>query len=159
MDVQSQILSRSDRIARLIATMFGAGYSPIAPGTVGTLVTVPLAYALGRMGAPVLWVATLIVIGVAVWAASRAERIFGEHDASKIVIDEAAGYLVAVAVAPGSAAHLVPAFVLFRVFDILKPPPIGAIDRGVRGGLGVVLDDVAAGAYAAGVLYLLDRVA
>ena len=157
MNVQGQILSPGDRLARVIATMLGAGYSPVAPGTVGTLVTVPLAYGLGRLGGAVLWPATLAVIVVAVWAASRAERVLGEHDSSRIVVDEAAGYLVAVSIAPGSVPHLFFAFVLFRVFDILKPPPIGAIDRHVKGGLGVVMDDVLAGVYAAAVLFLLDR--
>ena len=159
MSSHGQVPRPGDRLAQVLATLFGVGYSPIAPGTAGTLVTVPLAYGLGRLGEPALWAGTLLVIVIAVWAASRAERIYGEHDASRIVIDEAAGYLVAVSLAPGGAAHLVPAFVLFRVFDILKPPPIGAIDRRVAGGLGVVLDDVAAGIYAAIALFLLDRLA
>jgi phosphatidylglycerophosphatase A len=122
------------------------------------LVAIPLAYGLGRLGTPAFLVATGVIIAIAIWAASQAERVLGEHDSRRIVVDEVAGYLVAMSVAPGSVAHLVPAFVLFRVFDILKPPPIGAIDRGVPGGLGVVLDDVVAGAYAAGLLWLLDRI-
>lgn len=142
-----------------IATMFGAGYSPVAPGTVGTLFTVPLAYGLGLLGRPVFWAATIAVIALAIWAASQAEHVFLEHDSSRIVVDEAAGYLVAVSVAPDNVLHLAPAFVLFRAFDILKPAPIGAIDRRMGGGVGVVLDDVVAGAYAALLLLLLDRIA
>jgi phosphatidylglycerophosphatase A len=160
MDAHSQVLSPLRRRLVLgIATMGGAGYVPLAPGTMGTLVTVPLAYGLGRLGGPVFLAVTIAFSVVAIWAASRAERLLGEHDSSHIVVDEAVGYLVAMSAAPGSVTHLVPAFVLFRAFDILKPVPIGAIDRRVRGGLGIVLDDVVAGAYAAGVLALLDRLA
>ena len=159
MDVQCQVLSPGRRrVVVAIATMFGAGYSPIAPGTVGTLFTVPIAYGLGLLGRPVFWAATAAITVLAVWAASQAERVFGEHDSSRIVIDEAAGYLVAMSLAPGRTIHLVPAFVLFRALDILKPAPIGAIDRRMGGGIGIVLDDVVAGAYTAGLLFLLDRI-
>lgn len=160
MNVQGQVFRLGRRrIGVAIATVFGAGYSPVAPGTVGTLAAVPLAYLLGRMGTAVFIVGTAVVIAVAIWAATQAELAFGEHDSSKIVVDEVAGYMVAMLAAPESASHLVPAFVLFRAFDILKPPPIGAIDRRVGGGLGVVLDDLLAGVYAAVLLWLLDRVA
>jgi phosphatidylglycerophosphatase A len=143
--------------ARLIATAGGAGYAPVAPGTCGTAVAVPLAW----LAAPLpLWAflaLTVAITGAGIAAAGIADRAWGTHDSGRIVIDEVAGYLVTVAFAdPSRPAVLALGFVLFRAFDIVKPPPIRWLDRNLPGGTGVVLDDVAAGVGAGLVLLGLD---
>jgi phosphatidylglycerophosphatase A len=135
----------------VLATAGGAGYAPIASGTVGSLVAMPLVPWLAHMrdGS---WLAALVVAAaiaaVAIWSAGRAEIVFGGKDHSRIVIDEVAGMATAALFVPATwlAAGLV--FVTFRVFDVLKPYPAGLIDRRGRGGFGVVGDDLVAGAYA-----------
>jgi phosphatidylglycerophosphatase A len=145
-------------VAKAIATAFGAGYSPIAPGTCGTAVTVPLAFALAPLP---IWQYALVVIAViaaGVWAADRADRAWGTHDTGRIVVDEVAGYLVTMALVDRS--HWVPllvGFVVFRALDIIKPPPIRWLDRHVEGGFGVVIDDVAAGVLGMVIMLALDR--
>jgi phosphatidylglycerophosphatase A len=147
-----------DRVAVALATGFGIGYAPVAPGTFGTALAVPIAWgasALPQWGYLALCAAVTLV---AVWAAGRADRVFGEHDAGRIVIDEVAGFLCAML--PVSRADwrlLAAGFVLFRIADIVKPPPARWIDQRLEGGAGVVLDDVVAGAYAALVLWALSR--
>ncbi len=135
----------------LLATAGGAGFAPLVPGTVGALVAFPflppLAALRARSTAGYAAVIVLLV-GVAVWSAGRAEEIFGGHDHSRIVIDEVAGLVVAGVFIPGTWGAALLAFVLFRLFDLLKPFPAGTIDRRVRGGLGVVGDDLVAGVYA-----------
>ncbi|HEU5055433.1 MAG TPA: phosphatidylglycerophosphatase A [Kofleriaceae bacterium] len=145
-----------DRVAVAVATGAGVGYAPVAPGTFGTLLAVPIAWsvsALPQWGYLALCAAVTIL---AVWAAGRADRVFGEHDAGRIVIDEVAGFLCAmVPVSRADWTVLAAGFVLFRVADIAKPPPARWIDRRLQGGAGVVLDDVVAGAYAAVALWAL----
>jgi phosphatidylglycerophosphatase A len=134
------------RLARAIATAVGAGYSPVAPGTCGTAVAVPLAWLAADLGIPGFAALTALTIAVGIWAAGAADRSWGTHDSGRIVIDEVAGYFVTVAlVERGDPLTLGVGFVVFRALDILKPPPVRAIDRRVGGGAGVVLDDVAAG--------------
>lgn len=145
-------------LSKAIATALGAGYSPIAPGTCGTAVTVPLAYVL----APVpLWHYALVVLGltaIAIWAAGRADQAWGTHDSGRIVIDEVVGYLATVALVDrGHWVPLVAGFVVFRFFDIAKPPPIRWLDQNLPGGFGVVLDDIAAGIFGMVVMVALDR--
>lgn len=135
----------------LLATAGGVGYSPVAPGTVGTLVALPLVAGLRRLAGgstPAYLALAAIVAAIAVWAAGRADAIFGEHDSGRIVVDEVAGMAVAGALLPPGWLALAVGFVLFRVFDVWKPFPAGRIDRGVGGGLGVVGDDLVAGLYA-----------
>ncbi|HEY4059844.1 MAG TPA: phosphatidylglycerophosphatase A [Kofleriaceae bacterium] len=135
-----------DRLAKLVATACGAGYSPIAPGTCGTLVTIPLAFALRNAPLWLFALVTIAIILVGVWAADRADRAWGTHDSGRIVIDEVAGYLVTVALVDrASWLVLLVGFVIFRALDITKPPPIRWLDENLPGGWGVVLDDVAAG--------------
>ena len=101
---------------------------------------------------PAAQIATAIVVGAvivaAVWAAGRAEDILGGHDHSHIVVDEVAGLVVAGAFVPGTWRAVTLAFFLFRLFDVWKPFPAGAVDARVSGGLGVVGDDLIAGVYA-----------
>jgi phosphatidylglycerophosphatase A len=145
-------------LSKAIATALGAGYSPIAPGTCGTAVTVPLALALAGLSVWQYALVVLAVTGVGVWAAGRADRAWGTEDSGRIVIDEVAGYLATMTlVARGHWAPLVVGFVVFRFLDIVKPPPIRWIDENLSGGWGVVLDDVAAGVVGMGIMVALDR--
>ncbi len=135
-----------------VATGFGAGLAPRAPGTVGTLVAVPL-YLLLR-GLELHYyagiVAVLFVAGVAI--CGRTARALNAHDHPAIVFDEVVGFLVAMIAAPSGWAWLAAGFALFRFFDIVKPPPIGMLDRRVQGGFGIMLDDLVAGLFAAAAL-------
>ena len=141
------------RLARALATAGGVGYIPWAPGTWGTAVAVPLAYLTASWPLYSFVLLCALVIAVGIWAASGADRFWGTHDSGRIVIDEVAGYLVTVLLVDRSdVVLLVCGFVLFRFFDIVKPPPVRAIDQKLGGGTGVVLDDVAAGVMAAVVL-------
>lgn len=140
-----------------IASGAFSGYAPVASGTVGTMVAVPLAVPASWLsdwsaGAYALVLAAVVML--ACWVAGQAERIFGEHDSRRIVIDEIVGYLVAVALLPASGVTLAAGFVLFRAFDVAKPFPASWFDRNLPGGAGVVLDDVVAGLYTNAVLHV-----
>lgn len=144
-------------LATVLATGFGAGLSPVAPGTAGTLAAVPLGYLFMVTLAPgpllqVLGIAALIA--VAVWSAGVAAPRFGLKDPGQIVVDEIAGYLVALAFLPAGWTTLAAAFVFFRLFDIVKPPPCRRLEA-LPGGVGIVADDVMAGVYANLALRLL----
>lgn len=127
------------------------GYAPVASGTVGTLAGVavyPLFDAL-REASTTLYLLTFAGwVAAAIWIAGEAEAVFAEKDSGKITVDEVAGYVAATLFVHPSAATVVVSFLLFRLFDILKPWPAYIFDREVRGGAGVVLDDVFAGFYA-----------
>ena len=134
-----------------IATVAGVGRFPVAPGTAGSLVAVPLLPALAQLRgdsplAYALVVAAVVVTGI--WAAGVAEEVLGGHDHSRIVIDEVAGMLMAGIFLPGTWAAAWLAFFLFRILDVVKPFPAGLVDGRVEGGLGVVGDDLIAGVYA-----------
>jgi phosphatidylglycerophosphatase A len=141
----------------LIATSFGAGFSPVAPGTMGTLTAVPMAWALARLGTLGFAGATAGITVLGIFAAGAFVRATGREDDQRIVVDEVAGYLVTLLPVARTPLHLALAFGLFRLFDIWKPPPVRWIDDHVRGGLGVMADDLAAGVYGAAVLFALDR--
>jgi len=142
----------------LIATALGAGLSPVAPGTMGTLVAIPLAWACARFGGHLAFIAGLVVVtAVGTWAAGRFCAAAGRHDDQRIVIDEVAGYFVTLLAVPRGPVELALAFGLFRLFDIWKPPPVRQVDRFVKGGFGVMADDLAAGVYAGACLFALER--
>jgi len=133
-----------------LATGAYSGYVPVASGTVGSLVALPLLLLFAQLLliSPILQSALLILfIGCACWVAGAAERYLGDHDSGKIVIDEIAGMLTAGVLLEMTPPRLIVAFFLFRLFDILKPPPARYFDQHVSGGAGVVLDDVCAGIY------------
>jgi phosphatidylglycerophosphatase A len=136
------------KLITFLATGAYAGYLPKMPGTFGTLWGVPLAYLSSRTPLPGQAAITLAVCLASVYIAGRECESTGEKDPSRIVIDEAAGYLVSFFLMPFTLFNVILVFILFRFFDILKPYPIGLIDRGVGGGTGVVLDDIGAGVYA-----------
>lgn len=137
------------KLALVLATGGGAGFVPVAPGTAGSALALPMAYVFYRWGGVGALVATLVVLlPLSIWSAQRADDYFQRHDASFIVVDEIVGQLIAVAMVPCIWPNLVVAFGWFRLFDSIKPFPAGWIDRQVKGGVGVVLDDVVAGVYA-----------
>jgi len=128
---------------------------PRAPGTWGTLLAVPIYLVLHPYGQAVYVMVVAVMFGAGVYLSGRTAKALGVHDHSAIVIDEVVGMLVTwTGAAPGWAVVLV-GFVLFRLFDILKPWPIRRIDEGVEGGTGIMLDDLLAGLMAAAVLQLL----
>lgn len=131
----------------------GAGLAPRGPGTAGSLVAVPIYYfLLSALVAPVylLLVAALFLFGV--WVCDRTERDLGVHDHSGIVWDEIVGQLVAYFMLPSGWLWLLAGFGLFRLFDIWKPFPISWLNARVKGGWGIMLDDLAAGIAAAAIL-------
>jgi len=136
-------------LALLVASNGGLGYAPVAPGTVGTLAGLPAFWLLAGLSPAAYLLALAALTSLAVWAAGVAGHHYGVVDDRRIVIDELAGYLVTVALLPWSWLTALLGFAWFRLFDILKPPPVNWIDRHCKNGFGVVFDDVAAGLYAA----------
>lgn len=153
----TQFLKTKDRIMDklflFIASGAGSGWLPKAPGTWGSLLGVLLWLGLSRMelGAYLAVLAGLFVIGVI--AAGAAEKILDQGDPGVVVIDEIVGQLIALTAAPFHPLAALAGFAFFRLFDILKPFPVGWLDRRLHGGLGIMLDDVAAGLLACAALH------
>lgn len=139
----------------LLAFGFGAGLSPYAPGTVGTLVAVPIVVLVAQFG----WIAHLVFALIAcvggIFLCGASARKLGVHDHPGIVWDEIAGFTVTMLAAPAEPIWLAAGFVLFRFFDIVKPSPIREADHSLRGGLGIMLDDIIAGVFAAAILFAM----
>ena len=129
----------------VLALGFGSGLVPKAPGTAGTLLAVPLCLALQNLSLMMYGIVTIMVTVVGVYVCSYSIAKLGEHDHPAIVIDEIAGYLITMFAVPKGWEWLLAGFVLFRIFDVLKPWPISWLDKNVKGGLGIMLDDVIAG--------------
>jgi len=130
------------------ASWFGAGLMPLAPGTFGTLTALPLVLVLNHMGELYEGLALFFLVPLAVWSSSLSERCLGRNDPPEVVVDEVAGFLLTLFLLPLSWLTLCLGFVLFRFFDILKPFPIRWFEKNLRGGTGIVLDDLMAGIYA-----------
>jgi phosphatidylglycerophosphatase A len=144
-----------ERLARVIATWFGAGYVPKAPGTAGSVAAIPLYLLVAHLGAWYHFGTTVVVTAVGVWASGVVERQLGTKDPQIIVVDEVAGMLVGLLAAGSpSLATIGVAFVAFRLFDSLKPWPIRYLER-LPGGAGVMFDDVGAGILTAFVVLFL----
>jgi phosphatidylglycerophosphatase A len=135
--------------AHFIALGFGAGLAPRAPGTFGTLVTIPIVWGL-LFFLPPLLIAFMAIPAffLGVWACTITGRDLGVEDHGSMVIDEIVAFTPLCALSFHSPFMLAVAFVLFRIFDIVKPPPIKALEKNVRGGFGVMIDDVFAAFYA-----------
>lgn len=136
----------NNRLILFIAQGAYSGKSPFAPGTAGSVVGVLLYLLLA--GIPFGWylLACVVTIGIAIWSAGEAEELIGKKDDGSIVIDEIAGYLVAMILLPSTWGFIVAGFLLFRVFDIIKPFPLRRL-QDLHGGVGIVLDDIGAGIY------------
>ncbi|MEO5356539.1 MAG: phosphatidylglycerophosphatase A [Nitrospirae bacterium YQR-1] len=129
-----------------IATLWKIGFVPIAPGTFGTFAAF-LFVIIFRPGNRLLLVITIVLLVVGTVAAHSAEKTLGKKDSGHIIIDEVVGYFVSVLYVDGTMVVYMLAFFLFRVFDIFKPPPVNYVEKTLSGGLGVMMDDVAAGLY------------
>ena len=128
---------------KMIASGFYSGYSPLIPGTTGTIPAWLIAYYLIAGNLPILIAAAVVTTAVSIWVAGEAEHYYG-HDAKKIVMDEWAGMFIAIILVPFSFTNYAIAFVAFRIFDVIKLPPAAQAEQ-LPGGWGVTLDDVVAG--------------
>jgi phosphatidylglycerophosphatase A len=140
----------------ILATGFGSGLSPKAPGTAGSLAAVPFCYLLGLASLPLKAAIIVVAFAIGVYACQKATDAIGIDDHGGIVWDEFVGMFITVACLPNTLAWLIAGFVVFRIFDIWKPWPIGPIDAKLKGGLGIMLDDVIAGVFALVVLKLIE---
>ncbi len=128
-----------------LAFGLGFGLVPKAPGTAGTLMAVALYIPLSHLPLLVYGMVIVLAFGLGIWICERTSHDLGVHDHGAIVWDEVVGYWIAMFMAPAALLWIVVGFVLFRLFDILKPWPIKWIDSKMKGGIGIMLDDVLAG--------------
>ena len=135
------------KIALVLATWFGIGLAPVVSGTFGTLAAVPLVLLLNYFGKWYGVLVLLVITIVAFCAADRTRELLGRKDPSEVVIDEVAGFLVTMLLLPISLVNVGLGFILFRFFDIVKPWPVRQVER-LKGGFGIVVDDLLAGVYA-----------
>jgi len=138
-----------------LALGFGSGLAPKAPGTFGTLAALPLYWLMMDLSLTLFIAITAIITVVGFWICDKAANDMQVHDHGAIVWDEVAGMLITMIAAPVSLLSLVIGFALFRFFDILKPWPIKLLDKHVKGGFGIMIDDVLAGVFAAICLQLI----
>jgi phosphatidylglycerophosphatase A len=141
--------------AQLVATIGGLGAVPVAPGTVGSLVGVAISLPLLRLGWPLHLVVTAALAVAAVVASGRAAEELGQRDPPRVIIDEVVGMCAATLALPWHSYDLCAVFLLFRLFDVIKPAPMPRLE-GLPGGLGIVADDVAAGLLARATWWLLQ---
>lgn len=142
--------------SQLFATFFGVGLLPGAPGTYGSVACLPLLWFLGTLDYSIRIPIFLVVAVLSVLWSERAGRAFGEEDCQKIVIDEVVGVWIPLVWLPEPSIVLfVVGLIAFRLFDITKPGPVGWCDRNIKGGLGVMMDDVVAGFIALPVVALV----
>jgi phosphatidylglycerophosphatase A len=144
---------KHSQLAKLVATLFGAGYFPVAPGTFGSLVALVIIWFLFPDFYHILIPIAAGLFFLSVWSASRAEEVFGK-DGSPIVIDEVTGMVISLVFVPHQLEYFGAAFLLFRFYDIVKLPPARSMEK-LKGGWGVTLDDVMAGIYANLSLHLI----
>ena len=148
-------MAGKEKIIKLLATGFGSGLSPVAPGTIGTLVGISVCLFSLPLIWPLRFLFVIVILALAVFISGRAEMIYSKKDDQRIVIDEIAGFQVAMLPVAITGLHLCLAFVLFRIFDIWKPFPVNKL-QDLPGGWGVVLDDVGAGIYAGVIMLALN---
>ncbi len=138
----------------LLSLGFGSGLAPLAPGTAGTLVAIPLYLLAEPLPLPAYLLLVMVMLLVGIGLCSHTSRTLGVHDHGGIVWDEIVGYFITMIAAPAGWGWLVAGFLLFRLFDIWKPWPINLLDKRISGGTGIMLDDVVAGIYALLVMQL-----
>ena len=146
--------AQKDQVIQILATGFGAGLSPVAPGTAGTLVGLVICLLSYPLAWPLRLVYVIAISAVSIYVAGQAEKFYGKTDDQRIVIDEIAGVQVTMLPVAITGLNLLLAFVLFRIFDIWKPFPLNRFQK-FPGGWGVVADDLGAGVYGGLVLFLL----
>lgn len=147
--------SHADRLIVFLATGFYSGKSPVAPGTFGTAAGLVLCFVFSKLSAIVMIPCLIAFILISIPIAGKAETLLKRQDPGEIVIDEIAGILITLAGLPFDAFTVAIGFFLFRALDIIKPFPIRAIDRKMKGGAGIMMDDVVAGIMAHLVLRLI----
>jgi len=135
------------KLGFLFSSAFGIGFIPVAQGTFGTLAGIPLAILLTHLNPFAGAVLILLFIVLAVWSSQVTCTLLERDDPAEVVIDEVAGILITFFLLPFSWLHLCFGFVLFRIFDIVKPYPVRRLEK-LKGGLGIVADDLMAGVYA-----------
>jgi phosphatidylglycerophosphatase A len=140
----------------LLAFGFGSGLSPFAPGTMGTLIAIPFIFALRSLGDAGFWLVLVLLFLLGVWLCESISRKLGVHDHGGIVWDEMVGYWLSAAFVPLQWHWLLAAFVLFRFFDILKPWPIRQLDSKLKGGFGIMIDDVVAALFTMAILAVVQ---
>lgn len=145
----------SKKLAILISTVLYIGYSPLAPGTTGTLIAIPLVLILSLFSPFTYGVTTGVIFFCGVWSSGKAELFFQKKDAPPIVIDEVVGFLISMFFLPPKWQYLFLGFFLFRFLDIVKPYPANFMNKQVKGGWGIVMDDVFAGIYTNIVLQII----
>ena len=151
--------TRKNDIVVFLATGFFTGFLPTMPGTWGTIAGIPLVIISHRLTSIMQPVVAVVFVTFAAYIAGRAEILFEDRDARPIVIDEMVGFLITLLWLPLNFLTLCLGFFLFRLFDIVKPPPISTVEKRLHGGWGIVLDDVLAGVFANVTLRLLLIVA
>lgn len=152
-------ITRKNDLIIFFATGCFTGFLPVMPGTWGTFAAVPLVMLVLRGSTLVQPIVAVLFLAFAIWIAARAETLFQDRDPRPIVIDEMAGFLISLLWLPLRPLSICLGFVLFRVFDIVKPPPIGIAEKRFRGGWAIVIDDVLAGVFTNATLRLLLMVA
>lgn len=145
-------MTRLDRAAELLSTVGGAGRARYAPGTLGALAALPFGWALAPLSLPLRFGVAFVLSIAVIPVVERYVRAQQRADPQEVVLDELVGCLLCLVAVPFEPAWSLAAFGLFRLLDIAKPWPIGWVERSVRGGAGVVLDDVAAGVIGAALL-------
>ena len=143
-------------VSGLLAFGFGSGLSKFAPGTMGTLVAIPFAFALKNLHPAGFWFALLFLFLLGVKLCGQVSRQLGVHDHGGIVWDEMLGYWLSIAFVPLQWHWLLAAFLLFRFFDIVKPWPIRQLDSKLKGGFGIMIDDVVAALFTMAILAVVQ---
>jgi phosphatidylglycerophosphatase A len=151
--------TRKNDIVVFLATGCFTGFLPLMPGTWGTFAAIPLVILVHRVNLVVQGIVALVFVAFGAWISGRAEILLEDHDPRPIVIDEMAGFLISLLWLPLNPLTLFLGFGLFRLFDVVKPPPISSVEKRMRGGWGVVIDDVLAGVFTNVTLRLLFMVA
>ena len=147
-----------NRVILLLATGLGVGYFPRVPGTMGSLLAIPIFLLLSCIPSPVYEWTIIAFFFLASWVSDKAQSHWGKKDDQRIVIDEIMGFLITMLWVPKTTILMGVGFFLFRFFDIVKPFPIRRLEKKLKGGYGVVADDVMAGVYANIVLQVIGLI-
>jgi phosphatidylglycerophosphatase A len=143
------------KLAWVLATFFGVGFAPKAPGTFGSFAALPLAWIVWEQQRAIAWGIFFILLGVSVWAADIVVEDSKKEDNQKIVVDEVMGILLTTSVISFSWLGYGLAFLLFRIFDILKPFPASWLDKNWKGGHGAIADDIGAALWSTACIYVI----